>query len=47
MVEHVKAQALLAAHGAEVRLRQEMEREPLAQSRPEEPSQQEVTTMRF
>ena len=42
MVEHVKAQALLAAHGAEVHVKQDMEREPLAQSRPEEPSQQEV-----
>ena len=42
MVEHVVAQALLAAHGAEVRVKQEMEREPVAQSRPEEPSQQEV-----
>ena len=38
----MKAQVLLAAYGAEVRLKQEMEREPLAQSRPEEPSQQEV-----
>ena len=42
MVEHVRAQALLAAHGAEVRLKQEIEREPLAQSRLEEPNQQEV-----
>jgi len=31
MVEHVKAQALLAAHGGEVRAKYETEREPIAQ----------------
>ena len=42
MVDHVRAQALIAAHGAEVRLRGELERQPVAQSKPEEPSQAEV-----
>ena len=42
MVGHVRAQALIAAHGVEVRLRGELERQPVAQSRPEEPSQAEV-----
>eukprot|EP00435_Cladocopium_sp_Y103_P066753 s36_g29.t1 len=42
MVDHVKAQALIAAHGAEVRLRNELERQPVAQARPEEPSQSEI-----
>ena len=42
MVEHVRAQALLAAHGAEVRLRGETERIPVAQTKPEEPTQQEI-----
>ena len=42
MVEHVRAQTLLAAHGAEIKMRNELERAPVAQSKPEEPSQQEV-----
>lgn len=42
MVGHVRAQALIASHGVEVRLRGELERQPVAQSRPEEPSQAEV-----
>ena len=42
MVEHVRAQALLAAHSAEVRLRGETERIPIAHTRPEEPTQQEI-----
>ena len=42
MVEHVKAQTLLAAHGAEVKLKNETERVPMMQSRPEEPTSQET-----
>ena len=42
MVEHVRAQALLAAHGAQMRLRGETERIPVAQTRPEEPTQREI-----
>eukprot|EP00435_Cladocopium_sp_Y103_P056888 s567_g19.t1 len=42
MVEHVRAQALLAAHGAEIRVKGETERIPVGQSRPEEPTMQEV-----
>ena len=42
VIDHVKAQALLAAHGAEVRLRNEVERLPVAQSKPKEPTSQEV-----
>jgi len=42
MAEHIKAQSLLAAHGAEVRLKSETERIPIAQSKPEEPSAQEL-----
>ena len=37
MIDHVKAQSLLAAHGAEIRLRGEAERRPVGQARPEEP----------
>ena len=42
MVEHVRAQTLLAAHGAEIKIRNELERAPVAQTKPDEPSQQEV-----
>ena len=42
MVDHVRAQALIAAHGAEVRLGGELEPQPVAQAKPEEPSQAEV-----
>ena len=42
MAEHIKAQSLLAAHGAEVRLKSETERTPIAQSKPEEPTAQEL-----
>ena len=42
MVEHVRAQTLLAAHGAEIKMRNELERAPVAQTKPDEPSQQEV-----
>ena len=44
MLDHVKAQTLLAAHGAEVRLRQDVERMPIAQPKPSEPTEQEVLT---
>ena len=42
MEEHIKAQTLLAAHGAEIKFKSDTERAPVAQSRPEEPTQQEV-----
>ena len=44
MLDHVKAQTLLAAHGAEVRLRQDIERMPLAQPMPTEPTAEEAAT---
>ena len=47
MVDHVRAQALIVAHGAEVRLRDELERQPVAQPKPEEPSQAEVENHSF
>ena len=42
MIEHVKAQTLLAAHGAEIKLESETERTPMMQSKPEEPTSQEI-----
>ena len=42
MVDHLRAQSLMAAHGATVRLRAESERLPVGQFRPDEPSQQEI-----
>ena len=42
MVDHLRAQSLIAAHGATVKLKAESERLPVGQFKPEEPSQQEV-----
>ena len=42
MVDHVRAQSLIAAHGATIKLKAESERLPVGQFRPDEPSQQEV-----
>ena len=42
MVEHIKAQTLLAAHGADIKLKNEIERTSMMQSKPEEPTQQEI-----
>ena len=38
MVDHLKAQALITAHGATVKLQAEEECQPHGQSKPEEPS---------
>ena len=42
MVDHLKAQALIAAHGAAVKRPSEMEHVPHGQFKPEEPSQQKI-----
>jgi hypothetical protein len=44
MVEHVRAQSLPAAHGAEFKMCNQLERVPVAQSEPDDPSQQEIET---
>eukprot|EP00435_Cladocopium_sp_Y103_P032117 s3208_g8.t1 len=44
MADHLRAQTLIAAHGATVKLRAESERVPIGQDKPEEPSQQEIET---
>lgn len=42
MVDHLRAQSLIAAHGATVKLKTESERLPVGQFKPDEPSQQEI-----
>ena len=42
MVDHLRAQALIAAHGATVKLRSEDQRHAQGKSKPEEPSQQDL-----
>ena len=43
-LEHVQTQALLAAHGAEVRLKSEAEREIRGQGVPKPPTAEEIQT---
>ena len=42
MVDHLRAQSLIAAHGATVKLKAGSERLPVGQFKPDEPSQQEI-----
>ena len=44
MLDHIQAQTLIAAHGAEVRLKSEAEREPQGQAIPKPPTPEEQPT---
>eukprot|EP00435_Cladocopium_sp_Y103_P038920 s137_g10.t1 len=42
MIDHLRAQTMIAAHGATIKLKAESERVPVGQFKPDEPSQQEI-----
>ena len=46
MLDHVQTQTLLAAHGAEVRLKSEVECKVRGQGVPKPPTDEEVQTLR-